>query len=60
MAAPEDAGHRCAPISGEISEAAVVRESRIAASDGKRCLTKLFNVDAVNSVGCRVNDRLAA
>ena len=33
--------------SGELSEEAVVRESRIAAADGKRNLTKLQNPDAV-------------
>jgi hypothetical protein len=44
---------------GELSESAVVRKSRIAASDGKRYLTQVYNLDAVISVGYRVNSRQA-
>jgi hypothetical protein len=46
-------------LSGELAEAAVVRKSRITAADGKAYLTNLYNLDAVISVGYRVNSRLA-
>jgi hypothetical protein len=41
--------------SGELSEEAVIRKFRITAADGKSYLTKLYNLDAVISVGYRVN-----
>jgi len=44
---------------GELVEAAVVRKSRITAADGKSYLTSLYNLDAVISVGYRVNSRQA-
>ena len=45
--------------SGELVAASVVRKSRITAADGKRYLTSLYNLDAVISVGYRVNSRQA-
>jgi len=45
--------------SGELAEAAVLRKSRMTAADGKAYLTNLYNLDAVISVGYRVNSRLA-
>ena len=45
--------------SGELSEEAVIRKFRITASDGKSYLTKLYNLDAVISVGYRVNSHQA-
>ena len=45
--------------SGELVEDSVVRKSRITAADGKRYLTGLYNLDAVISVGYRVNSRQA-
>jgi len=45
--------------SGELSEEAVIRKFRITAADGKRYLTKLYNLDAVISVGYRVNSHQA-
>lgn len=45
--------------SGELSEAAVIRKYRITAADGKSYLTKLYNLDAVISVGYRVNSHQA-
>lgn len=45
--------------SGELSEEAVIRKFRITAADGKSYLTKLYNLDAVISVGYRVNSHQA-
>ena len=39
---------------GELTEAAVVRKSRITAADGKSYLTTAYNLDVVISVGYRV------
>ena len=44
---------------GELIEESVVRKFRITAADGKRYLTNLYNLDAVISVGYRVNSRQA-
>ncbi|MDR3055095.1 MAG: virulence RhuM family protein, partial [Zoogloeaceae bacterium] len=41
--------------SGELSEAAVIRNFRITAADGKSYATKHYNLDAIISVGYRVN-----
>jgi hypothetical protein len=41
--------------SGELAEAAVIREFRITAADGKTYATLHYNLDAVISVGYRVN-----
>jgi len=41
--------------SGELSEEAVIRKFRNTASDGKRYLTQFYNLDAIISVGYRVN-----
>jgi hypothetical protein len=41
--------------SGELSENSVIRRNRITAADGKSYLTQLYNLDAVISVGYRVN-----
>jgi len=43
----------------ELVEDSVIRKSRITAADGKRYLTSLYNLDAVISVGYRVNSRQA-
>jgi hypothetical protein len=45
--------------SGELVEDSVLRKSRMTAADGKRYLTSLYNLDAVISVGYRVNSRQA-
>ena len=45
--------------SGELQEEAVVRKIRITASDGKSYLTSHYNLDAVISVGYRVNSQRA-
>lgn len=45
--------------SGELSEDSVIRKNRITAADGKRYLTQLYNLDAVISVGYRVNSHQA-
>ncbi|MCO5146634.1 MAG: virulence RhuM family protein [Aquamicrobium sp.] len=45
--------------SGEVDENAVVRKSRITASDGKSYVTKLYDLDAVIAVGYRVNSKRA-
>jgi hypothetical protein len=39
---------------GELAEGAVVRNSRITASDGKEYLTKHYSLDAIIAVGYRV------
>lgn len=41
--------------SGELSDEAVIQKFRITAADGKRYLTQLYNLDAIISVGYRVN-----
>jgi len=41
--------------SGELSEEAVVRKFRNTAADGKSYLTQFYNLDAIISVGYRVN-----
>ena len=41
--------------SGELSEEAVIRKNRITASDGKSYNTNFYNLDAIISVGYRVN-----
>jgi len=45
--------------SGELSEESVIRKDRITAADGKSYLTQLYNLDAVISVGYRVNSHQA-
>lgn len=45
--------------SGELLEEAVIRKIRITASDGKAYLTNFYNLDAIISVGYRVNSRQA-
>lgn len=42
-------------ISGELEKKAVIRKFRITASDGKSYLTMHYNLDAIISVGYRVN-----
>ena len=42
---------------GELAEAAVVRKSRITAADGKIYQVEYFNLDAIISVGYRVNSK---
>jgi hypothetical protein len=41
--------------SGELGEESVIRKFRITASDGKSYLTQFYNLDAIISVGYRVN-----
>jgi hypothetical protein len=41
--------------SGELEEISVVRKIRTAAADGKKYLTAFYNLDAIISVGYRVN-----
>lgn len=41
--------------SGELSERSVIRNYRITANDGKQYLTQFYNLDAIISVGYRVN-----
>ena len=43
----------------ELGEASVIRKFRITAGDGKSYLTNLYNLDAIISVGYRVNSREA-
>lgn len=45
--------------SEELAEDSVIRKIRITASDGKSYLTTVFNLDAIISVGYRVNSRRA-
>ncbi len=45
--------------SGELSEDSVIRNFRITASDGKEYNTKHYNLDAIISVGYRVNSNRA-
>ena len=44
---------------GELSQESVIRKTRITASDGKSYLTNLYNLDAIISVGYRVNSEQA-
>ncbi|MCL2653583.1 MAG: virulence RhuM family protein [Propionibacteriaceae bacterium] len=44
---------------GELEEDSVIRKFRITASDGKSYLTQHYNLDAIISVGYRVNSRRA-
>ncbi len=45
--------------SGELDESSVIRKFRITASDGKNYNTKYYNLDAIISVGYRVNSTRA-
>lgn len=45
--------------SGELQEDAVIRKFRITASDGKNYNTQFYNLDAIISVGYRVNSKRA-
>ena len=43
----------------ELDECAVIEESSITASDGKKYKTKLYNLDAIIAVGYRINSKKA-
>ena len=43
----------------ELTESSVIRKNRITASDGKKYITKFYNLDAIISVGYRVNSQRA-
>jgi len=45
--------------SGELDEESVIRKNRTTAADGKKDLTNFYNLDAIISVGYRVNSRQA-
>lgn len=45
--------------SGELVEDSVIRKIRITAADGKKYLTNFYNLDAIISVGYRVNSQQA-
>jgi hypothetical protein len=45
--------------SGELQEDSVIRKFRITASDGKNYNTRFYNLDAIISVGYRVNSKRA-
>jgi hypothetical protein len=45
--------------SGELDEESVIRKNRTTAADGKKYLTNFYNLDAIISVGYRVNSRQA-
>ena len=45
--------------SGELTENSVVRKFRNTATDGKQYLTQFYNLDAIISVGFRVNSKRA-
>lgn len=45
--------------SGELEEDSVIRKFRITASDGKKYSTQFYNLDAIISVGYRVNSKQA-
>ncbi|MFW5888110.1 MAG: RhuM family protein [Patescibacteria group bacterium] len=45
--------------SGELSKSSVIRKFRITASDGKKYQTQFYNLDAIISVGYRVNSKKA-
>ena len=45
--------------SGELSQDSVIRKFRITASDGKNYNTNFYNIDAIISIGYRVNSRRA-
>ena len=44
---------------GELEKDSVIRKSRITAADGKKYNTNLYNLDAIISVGYRVNSKKA-
>jgi len=43
----------------ELKEVSVIRKFRTTAKDGKRYLTKFYNLDAIIAVGYRVNSKTA-
>ncbi len=45
--------------SGELNENSVIRKIRMTANDGKQYLTNFYNLDAIISVGYRVNSQRA-